>query len=118
MRQRFNFGFSVLFVGAQSQSQSICEHTPSICDGTFTGTGLSLSYQGLTGTLPTQLFQYTQLTTLQLDGNQLSGTLPTEMALLMQLTDLRVGNRLSGTVPTEIGLLTQLSILYLHHNGR
>ena len=35
MRHRFNFGLSVLFAGAQSQSQSICEHTPSFCDGTL-----------------------------------------------------------------------------------
>ena len=82
MRHRFNFGLSVLFVGAQSQSQSICEHTPSICDGTFDSSTLHLWKLGLTGTIPTQLFQYTQLHTLYLSGNSLSGTLPTEIGRL------------------------------------
>ena len=45
---------------------SICGHTPSICDGTFTGTELNLRNQGLTGTIPIELFQYTQLTGLWL----------------------------------------------------
>ena len=82
---------------------SICGHTPSICAGTFTGTDLNLALQGLTGTLPTELFQYTQLTYLSLFNNQISGTVPTEMGRLTQLTGLWLNNnQISGTQRSTI----------------
>ena len=62
------------------------------------------------GTIPTELFQYTQLTICRGFSNQISGTVPTEMGRLTGLTDLYLyNNQISGTVPTEMGLLTQLS---------
>ena len=89
---------------------SICEHTPSysICAGTFTGTRLDLAGQGLTGTLPTELFQYTQLTSLLLRNNQISGTVPTEIGRLTRLNELILyNNQLSGTLPTELNLINR-----------
>ena len=97
---------------------TLCAHTPSICDGTFTGTQLHLYNEGLNGTIPTELFQHTQLTDLGLDVNQLSGTVPTEIGLLTRLDALYLArNRLTGTVPTEIGRLTQLISLELYGNS-
>ena len=78
----------VLAVVRGAAAVTICGHTPTICDGTFTGTTLYLNNQGLDGTIPTELFQYTQLTQLWLRYNQLSGTVPTEIGLLTQLTSL------------------------------
>ena len=98
---------------------NLCAHTPSICDGTFTGTQLHIHDQGLNGTIPTELFQHTQLTELGLDDfNQLSGTVPTEIGLLTRLDALNLGvNQFTGTVPTEIGRLTQLISLELYGNS-
>ncbi|KAK3288389.1 hypothetical protein CYMTET_4142 [Cymbomonas tetramitiformis] len=66
----------------------------------------------LTGTLPTQMGELTNLTSLKLDWNRLTGTVPTQMAALTRLMYLQVGgNSLTGTVPTQMGALTQLDIL-------
>ena len=95
----------------------LCAHTPSICDGTFTGTSLNLYNEDLNGTIPTELFQHTQLTDLGLDDNQLFGTVPTEIGRLTQLVALNLGvNQFTGTVPTEIGRLTLLQHLYIERN--
>ena len=94
------------------------------------------SHNHLYGT--TEIFQYTQLTLLQLDINQLAGTIPTEIGRLTSprctSTTIRsparspprwaasrahpavpLHNQISGTVPTEIGRLTQLN-LWLYNN--
>ena len=105
----------VVLAGARGALR-LCGHTPSICDGTRNGgTTLDLQSQGLDGTIPTEIFQYTNLTTLRLI-NQLSGTLLTEIGFT-RLTSLGLhSNQLSGTQPTEIGLLTQLHWLHLDSN--
>ena len=79
-------------------ASTICGRTPSICAGTWNGgTTLDLYNQGLDGTIPTEIFQYTHLTLLRLRDNQLSGTLPTEIGRLTQLTHLSLySNQLSG----------------------
>ena len=114
----------LLLTGADAAT--ICSHYPSICDGTFTSDGNPSNSgnrwwpwrQGLTGTLPTELFQNTQLTALHLYGNSLSGTIPTLIGQLTRLTYLGLhGNSFSGTVPTEFGRLTRLTTMYIHGNS-
>ena len=77
-------------------------------------TYLSLLREGLT-TLPGEIGQLGNLTTLYLDGNQLT-TLPGEIGQLGNLTtlDLR-GNKLT-TLPGEIGQLGNLRKLDLRYN--
>ena len=71
----------------------------------------------LTGTIPTQLGQLTELQYLNLNNNELSGTIPTELRRLTKLTGLDLGNnRLTGTIPTQLGQLTELRYLNLHDN--
>ena len=68
----------------------------------------------LTGTIPTQLGQLTELQYLNLNNNELSGTIPTELRRLTKLTGLDLGNnRLTGTIPTQLGQLTELRYLNL-----
>ncbi|KAK3242307.1 hypothetical protein CYMTET_47995 [Cymbomonas tetramitiformis] len=51
----------------------------------------------------------TQCTSLDMGDNSLTGTLPTELGNLTDLTHLSFAdNRLTGTVPTELGRLTLL----------
>ncbi|KAK3287548.1 hypothetical protein CYMTET_4940 [Cymbomonas tetramitiformis] len=77
-----------------------------------------LQYNGLTGTVPTQMGALTQLTRLDLYNNSLTGTVPTQMGALTQQNSLYLyDNSLTGTVPTQMGALTQLTRLYLHDNS-
>ena len=58
---------------------------------------LDLTYNKLTGALPTEVGLLTQLTALRLHNNQLTG-IPTE-----------IGSLTPGTFPSILGTLTQLN---------
>ena len=80
-------------------------------------TNLSLHYNQLSGSIPAELGNLTQLTNLSLGGNQLSGSIPPELGNLTQLTNLNLGfNQLSGSIPAELGNLTLLTKLSLGDN--
>ena len=82
-------------------------------------TEVELFYNNLSGNIPTEIGNLTQLTKLTVTGNQgLSGNIPIEIGNLTQLTDLDLNfNNLSGNIPTEIGNLTQLTNLDLGSNA-
>ena len=80
-------------------------------------TDLNLIDYGLTGEIPAELGQLTQLTYLHLHGNQLTGEIPAELGQLSQLRNLYLPyNQLTGEIPAELGQLTQLGWLHLDHN--
>ena len=57
------------------------------------------------------------VTGLFLHRNQLTGEIPAELGNLTNLARLRLdGNRLTGTIPAELGRLTNLTVLYLSGN--
>ena len=79
--------------------------------------GLYLAKNQLSGEIPPELGNLTDLTRLDLSGNQLSGTIPSELGSLTSLWCLNLsGNQLSGTIPSELGRLTDLRDLYLYDN--
>ena len=79
--------------------------------------GLNLRFNGLSGTIPPEIGDLTQLRELLLYGNGLSGRIPPEIGNLTQLTDFVLfSNGLSGTIPPEIGNLAQLDHLVLRDN--
>ena len=82
-----------------------------------TDTRLFLNFNQLTGPIPAELGDLTNLQRLYLDDNRLSGAIPAELGDLTSLQQLYLdGNDLSGAIPAELGDLTNLQRLYLHEN--
>ena len=82
-----------------------------------TTTSLNLSYNELTGSIPPEIGNLTNLTHLQLNNNELSGEIPPAIGNLTNLTYLYLGgNQLTGEIPLEIGNLTNLTYLNLSYN--
>ena len=81
-------------------------------------TGLVLSDNNLSGTIPPEIGNLTQLTQLDLEDNELTGPIPPELGDLPQLRRLVLGaNELTGTIPPELGGLSQLTMLDLGRNS-
>ena len=76
-------------------------------------TGVNLYTQNLSGTLPAELANLTNLRVLQLGGNQLRGNIPRSLGNLHQLETLSLrSNRLHGPIPdlSRLANLQHLSI--------
>jgi hypothetical protein len=72
----------------------------------------SLSGRGLHGSLPSQLWQLTSLTSLTLSDAEFEGTLPSEIERLTSLQNVAIRQtNIGGTIPTQLGKLTQLRFL-------
>jgi len=71
----------------------------------------------LTGILPAELANLSNLQILHLWSNRLSGTIPVQLGNLSNLYELALwGNQLSGPIPAQIGNLTNLTNLNLTSN--
>ncbi|GAB4847414.1 hypothetical protein Ancab_026471 [Ancistrocladus abbreviatus] len=81
-------------------------------------TSMDLSYnKGLTGNLPQNIGELTQLETLILDGCGFSGSIPDSVGSLPQLFFLSLSsNSFSGNIPPSIGKLSNLYWLDLTDN--
>ena len=78
---------------------------------------LKLQYNELTGSIPPEIGNLTSLVKLDLRYNNLSGSIPTEVWSLIGLKELGIQkNQFSGTIPSAIGNLTELTHLYLYGN--
>lgn len=70
---------------------------------------LDLSYQDLSGPIPTSIGNLQDLLGLQLGNNRLTGELPATLGNLLNLDNLDVrNNELNGPLPAELGNLTLL----------
>ena len=71
----------------------------------------------LSGSLPTEIGNFTNLEKLILYGNQLSGEIPPEIGNLTNLLWVDLSdNQFTGLIPPTIGNLTNLTRLALHNN--
>ena len=78
---------------------------------------LNLQYNELTGSIPPEIGNLTNLTFINLGLNELTGSIPPEIGNLTNLTRLYLGsNQLTGSIPPEIGNLTNLTYLLLNDN--
>jgi len=112
--------------GWNNKTGWLANNTPCLwhgvtCAGGTNVTGINLSSNGLSGSIPADLGSLVSLTSLNLVGNNLSGSIPFELASLVNLTYLDLNcNQLSGNIPPELGNLTNLTYLDLscnHFNG-
>ena len=78
---------------------------------------LDIRYRQLSGSIPPEIGNLTNLTYLSFWNNDLSGNIPPEIGNLTNLTYLSLfDNYLSGGIPPEIGNLTNLKYLSLSYN--
>ena len=78
---------------------------------------LVLAANRLTGPIPAELGNLTNLQALALSDNQLTGPIPAELGNLTNLRELYLGfNELTGPIPAGLGNLTNLSQLDLRRN--
>ena len=86
-------------------------------DGNGRVVQLFLESNRLSGQIPSDLGDLTNLQKLGLYDNQLSGQIPTELGNLSNLQNLIIAtNRLSGQIPSDLGDLTNLQELVLYDN--
>ena len=79
--------------------------------------GLVLSSNQFIGEIPPEIGNLTNLTGLFLNNNQLTGRIPSEIGNLTNLTNLDLSdNELTEEIPPEIGNVTNLFQLLLNNN--
>ncbi|KAJ3095839.1 hypothetical protein HDU96_001026 [Phlyctochytrium bullatum] len=87
------------------------------CDASSAVTSLQLDSVGISGTIPTSVFQLTGLTFLSMAQNSLSGSVPAQIGSLVNLRRLGLAsNQLTGQLPSSIYTLTNLESLVVHSN--
>ena len=80
-------------------------------------TKLTLIDNNLSGSLPSQLGDLSNLEDINLASNNLTGPIPPQLSQLEQLVNLRLHiNTLNGLLPADLGNLTNLKTLYLSGN--
>ena len=95
---------SVLFLIYWGCEDKTDDNTPEVVDDTPTEV-----------TLWGVVYSVEDTDTLNLYNNDLTGPIPPEIGNLTNLTYLNLGvNKLTGNIPSEIGNLTYLSVLYLY----
>ena len=79
---------------------------------------INLSFNNLTGNLPSEISKLTSLRTLNLAFNKLEGKLPKTLTEMTSLETLQLfSNNFSGAIPTDIGRMENLKTLELYNNS-
>ncbi|MCV9389328.1 LamG-like jellyroll fold domain-containing protein [Reichenbachiella ulvae] len=81
-------------------------------------TDLILPDNNLSGSLPAEIGDLTELRNLSIHSNSIAGTIPTEIGNLSKLEILSISlNEFEGSIPAEIGNLSNLIEIYLNNNN-
>ncbi|MCD9638855.1 Receptor-like kinase tmk4 [Datura stramonium] len=102
-----------------SSSESFCKWKNVICDkSSNTVVSINLDSQGLSGSLPSDLNNLSNLKTLSVQNNKLSGTLPS-FANMSNLAEIYLDNNGFTSVPPNFLLgLTSLQTFSISENGQ
>lgn len=99
------------------QANTPCSWYGVECAAGTNVTGLDLTGNHLSGSIPPELESLPNLTRLYLGNNQLTGSIPPEFGSLTKLTDMYLySNQISGVIPTQLGSMTSLTYLNLGGN--
>jgi Leucine-rich repeat (LRR) protein len=99
-----------------NETNTPCSWYGVTCSGGHTSE-LALSSNGLTGSIPTELGNLSNLEKLSLDNNQLTSSIPTELGNLNNLQYLWLHNNgLCGEIPVELKNLSNITNLKLDNN--
>ena len=80
--------------------------------------GLTLLLNSLSGSLPPEIGDLTELRQLWLQFNDLSGSIPPELGNLSSLVQLGLSNNaFTGPIPAELGNLANMQALYAQENA-
>lgn len=78
---------------------------------------LRLDQNHITGSVPDEHYNMSELRRWDLHNMNLSGTLSTKISQLTNIQTFRIArNRISGTIPTEMGSMIALQDVELHQN--
>ncbi|KAL3752618.1 hypothetical protein ACJRO7_000081 [Eucalyptus globulus] len=81
-------------------------------------TRFSASYSEISGEIPKEIGNLSNLEVLDLGDIMLSGAIPSNLGNLQNLAELSLAqNNLGGTIPSFLGNLTKLFLLYLRGNN-
>ncbi|CAL0333713.1 unnamed protein product [Lupinus luteus] len=92
------------------------------CDCTFHSstvchvTSILLKGQNISGVMPGEFGNLTQLQVLDLSHNYLNGSIPKSFARTSLIILSLLGNRISGSIPTEVGEIANLEELIIENN--
>jgi hypothetical protein len=88
------------------------------CSNNTCVTGIDLSQNHLSGTLPEALRNFTSLITFNVAGNHIGGTLPPEYSAWTSMVQFKVSNNsISGTLPREYQSWTQVWEFHISLNN-
>ncbi|PHT64707.1 hypothetical protein T459_29132 [Capsicum annuum] len=80
--------------------------------------GIDLSYNELSGEIPKELGNLTEIHALNLSHNHLTGAIPSEFSNLQNIESLDLSyNNLTGSIPTQLLKLTTLAVFTVSHNN-
>ncbi|CAI5462884.1 unnamed protein product [Closterium sp. Yama58-4] len=118
MAQFVPCGLLDYFDGSGAFSPSYCSIGGVSCDRNGFITTLDLGNRSLTGcSIPNSITKLTELTKLELWGNQLAGSIPSGISQLKRLQYLGLAyNQLTGSIPSELSRLPNLRTLNLKGN--
>jgi Leucine-rich repeat (LRR) protein len=81
-------------------------------------TQIILNYNSLSGKLPAEIGNLSELVILYINNNAISGTIPPQIGNLTNLVNLAIfSNNFNGSLPPELGNLSSLEKLLADHNN-
>ncbi|MCD7451672.1 hypothetical protein HAX54_012993 [Datura stramonium] len=115
-RSTISFQDNYAWVGAEFTTKyNTYSYEGSIADFMF---GIDLSCNQLSGEIPKELGNLTEIRALNLSHNHIAGTILSEFSYLQNIESLDLSyNNLTGMVPTQLLELTSLAVFNVAHNN-